>query len=433
MRNSPGLAVYLAVSSRLEPLARRILRRRISAGKEDSERSEERIGQPGMPRPEGEIIWMHSASIGEVVSILRVVEVIGKLRPELRFLITTGTLSSAKLLLRRMPRRTIHQFLPYDVRSAVEGFLDHWRPSLGIWTESELWPALICETHRRGIPLLFVNARMSKRSYRRWRWIPGFAASLLRRFCTALVQDSETGRYLQRLGLPGSRIEVTGSLKMGAGMLPHDSGAEAEFVEACGKRRIWLAASTHSGEEEIVADAHSLLEERQEGTLLIVVPRHPERGGEVAAMLSARGFRVRRRSTGELPRADDQIYVADTLGELGLWYRVAPVSFVGGSLVRSGGHNPYEPALLESAIVHGPHLFNFAQDFGRLESAGATMRVTSARELADAVDRTRDPDLTKRMTRAALGVCADGDAIVNRAVDAILARLPPKAGSDEAA
>ena len=230
MGNSLGLAVYLVVSSKLEPLARRILRRRISAGKEDPERSGERIGQPGVPRPEGEIIWMHSASIGEVVSILRVIEVIGKLRPDLRFLITTGTLSSAKLLLWRMPSRTIHQFLPYDVRSAVEGFLDHWRPSLGIWTESELWPALICETHRRSIPLLFVNARMSKRSYRRWRWIPGFSASLLRRFCAALVQDSETGRYLQRLGLPGSRIEVTGSLKMGAGMLPHDCGEEASFV-----------------------------------------------------------------------------------------------------------------------------------------------------------------------------------------------------------
>ena len=150
-------------------------------------------------------------------------------------------------------------------------------------------------------------------------------------------------------------------------------------------------------------------------------------------MLAERGFRVRLRSTGELPRADDQIYVADTLGELGLWYRVAPVSFVGGSMVKSGGHNPYEPALLESAIVHGPHLFNFSQDFGRLESAGATIRVTSAKELADAVDRTGDPDLTKRMTRAALEVCADGDAIVDRAVDAIIARLPPRAGSDEAA
>ena len=433
MGKSLGLAVYLAVSSGLEPLARRILKRRIAAGKEDPERWEERIGRPGMPRPEGEIIWMHSASVGEVVSILRVVEMIGKLRPDLRFLITTGTLSSARLLLRRMPRRTVHQFLPYDVRSAVEGFLDHWRPSLGIWTESELWPALICATHRRRIPLLFVNARMSRRSYRRWRWIPGISASLLRRFRTALVQDSETGRYLHRLGLPRDRIEVTGSLKMGAGMLPHDGATEAEFARACGDRRIWLAASTHSGEEEIVADAHALLEERQKGTLLIVVPRHPERGGEVAGMLSARGFRVRRRSTGELPGADDQIYVADTLGELGLWYRVAPVSFVGGSMVKSGGHNPYEPALLESAIVHGPHVSNFSQDFGRLESAGATMRVTSAGELADAIDRARDPELTKRMTRAALGVCADGDAIVNRAVDAILARMPPQAGSDEAA
>ena len=433
MGYSLGLAAYLAVSSRLEPQARNVLEKRVARGKEDPDRSEERFGRPGMPRPEGTIIWMHAASVGEVISILRVVESIGRLRPEVQFLITTGTLSSARLLQQRMPSRTVHQYLPYDVRSAVEGFLDYWRPSVGVWTESELWPALICETHRRDIPLLFVNARMSNRSYRRWRWIPGFAASLLRRFDTALVQDLETGRYLRRLGLPENRIEVTGSLKMGAGMLPSDGQAESAFAEAGHGRPVWLAASTHPGEEEIVGGAHSLLQEKIKDMLLIIVPRHPERGEEVGRKLSEMGFRVCRRSIGGLPKDDDQIYVADTLGELGLWYRTAPVSFVGGSMVPSGGHNPYEPAMLESAIIHGPHVSNFLQDFGRFESAGATIRVSSVRELAEAVTAVQDPLLAKRMTKAALEVCAGGDAIIDKAVAAILARIPEKAGTDAAA
>ena len=433
MGYSLGLAAYLAVSSRLETQARSVLKKRIARGKEDPDRSEERFGRPGMPRPEGTIIWMHAASVGEVISILRVVELIGRLRPDLQFLITTGTLSSARLLQQRMPSRTVHQYLPYDVRSAVEGFLDYWRPSVGVWTESELWPALICETHCRDIPLLFVNARMSNRSYRRWRWIPGFAASLLRRFDTALVQDLETGRYLRRLGLPENRIDVTGSLKMGAGMLPCDGQAESAFAKAGRGRPVWLAASTHPGEEEIVGRAHSLLQEKIEDMLLIIVPRHPERGEEVGRKLSEMGFQVCRRSTCGLPKDGDQIYVADTLGELGLWYRTAPVSFVGGSMVPSGGHNPYEPAMLESAIIHGPHVSNFLQDFGRLESAEATIRVSSVQELAEAVTAVQDPLIAKRMTKAALAVCAGGDAIIDKAATAILARIPEKAGADAAA
>ena len=433
MGRSLGLAAYLALSPALEPIARSILRRRIANGKEDPQRSEERFGRPSAARPEGEIIWLHSASVGEVMSILRVVEVIGSRCPDIRFLITTGTLTSAELLRRRMPDRTIHQFLPYDFRNAVAGFLDYWRPSVGIWTESELWPVLVCETHRRNIPLLFVNGRMSTRSYRRWRWIPGFAASLLGRYSLALVQDDATGRYLRSLGLPKSRIEVTGSIKMGAGTLPHDESEVEAFRDALQGRLVWLAASTHPGEEELIGEAHALLSESRPGILLILVPRHPERGPEVASRLAERGFSVGRRSTGSLPTECCQIYVADTLGELGLWYRVAPVSFIGGSLVQSGGHNPYEPALLGSAILHGPHVTNFRQDFGRLDSAGATICVSNPQQLSSAVVRALEPEIAAGMTRAALAVCAEGDAIVDRAVAAILSRLPSRAGVIEAA
>ncbi len=433
MGRSLGLAAYLSISSTLELPARWILRSRTARGKEDPLRGQERFGRTGVPRPDGQLVWLHSASVGEVISILRVVEVMGQHRPDLRFLITTGTLTSAQLLQRRMPERTIHQYIPYDYTKAVNGFLDHWRPSVGIWTESELWPVLIYETHRRQIPLLFVNARMSRKSYRRWRWLPGISASLLRRFDLALVQDEYTGRYLNRLGLPADRLEVTNSIKMGAATLPVDEDAAAEFSKARGDRPVWLAASTHEGEEEIAGKAHATLEARYQDMLLIIVPRHPERGPDVAERLTRAGFRVSLRSAGGLPGKRDQIYVADTLGELGLWYRISPVSFVGGSLVQSGGHNPYEPALLESAIVHGPHVSNFQTDFRKLEDAGAARRIASDSELAEAIDACLDLEVASRMTKAALGLCAGGDAIVDKAVAAILDRLPSGASKmDEA-
>ncbi len=433
MGHSLGLAAYLAVSSRADRRARSVLRQRLARGKEDHSRSEERLGVPGKPRPPGMMVWIHSASVGEVISVLKVVEEIARLRGDIGFLITTGTLSSAELLQTRMPERTLHQFIPYDTRNAVEKFLDYWKPSIGIWTESELWPTLICESHRRRIPLLFVNARMSEKSYRRWRWIPGFAASLLRRFDGALCQDSRTGRYLHRLGLPAARIDVTGSLKRGAGALPCNPRDRDSFVRAVAGRKLWLAASTHDGEEELVGQAHSLLEQRHEGMLLVLVPRHPERGREIGDRLTSLGYRVRLRSEGELPAEGDQIHVADTFGELGLWYRVAPVSFVGGSMVESGGHNPYEPALLESVILHGPHVGNFAQDFARFSSAGAARQVETPAGLADAVDEMLDPDAARRMTSAALTICSGGEAIVQQVAERILVLIPAGSATHEAA
>ena len=433
MGHSLGLAAYLAVSARADHRARKVLHRRLARGKEDQGRSEERLGVPGKPRPPGRMVWFHSASVGEVISVLRVVEEIARLRADIGFLITTGTLSSAELLQTRMPERTLHQYVPYDTRSAVEKFLDYWKPSIGIWTESELWPTLICESHRRQIPLLFVNARMSEKSYRRWRWIPGFAASLLRRFNGALCQDNRTGRYLRRLGLPAERIDVTGSLKRGAGALPCNPDDHDSFLRAVDGRTTWLAASTHEGEEELVGQAHSLLEQRHQGILLVLVPRHPERGQGIGDRLTSLGYRVRLRSKGDLPASGDQIYVADTFGELGLWYRVAPVSFVGGSMVESGGHNPYEPALLESVILHGPHVGNFAQDFAKFSTAGAARQVETPADLANAVDDMLDPDLARKMTGAALSVCSGGEAIVQLVAERILARIPAGGGANEAA
>ena len=424
MGKSLGLAAYLAASSRSETLALRVLRHRVASGKEDSSRTGERFGRAGIVRPDGQIAWLHSASVGEVLSILDLVRILGERRPQLSFLLTTGTLSSAKLLQRRMPRRTVHQFIPYDLRPAIAKFLDHWRPSVGILTESELWPALICETHDRHIPLLFVNARMSRSSYHRWRWVPGIAASLLRRFEGALVQDDCTARYLSRLGFPRDRMEVLGSLKGAADNLPLDKEAHDQFLKAISGRPMWLAASTHEGEDEIVAAAHRLLLERERQLLLAVVPRHPERGVGIAELFRQAGFSVKLRSRGELPEAGDQVYVADTLGELGVWYRVSSVCFLGGSLVDVGGHNPYEPAFLKSAIVHGPHVKNFASEFERLARANGATMVESCHDLAMAIKYSLNGGEAVEMSGRAFRALARSKDVTVRAAEAILSHLP---------
>ena len=427
MRTSPGLAAYLAVSATAGAMARQILRRRLKMGKEDRQRCQERLGVPGLERPEGTLVWFHSASVGEAMSILELVDILGKRRDDIGFLLTTGTVTSATMLKDRMPARSVHQFVPYDVRSAINSFLDHWRPSVGIWTESELWPALIYESHRRTIPLLCLNARMSSTSFRRWRWAPGMSSALLQRFERVLVQNRDTATYLERLGLPAQRMEVTGSLKQGAAKLPVNEQDLNEVSAAIAGRPVWLAASTHDPEEEIASEAHRVASNRNPGLLLIVAPRHPERGQEIQKRLTERGFRVQRRSAGQLPSPADDIYIADTLGELGIWYRISPVCFLGGSLAECGGHNPFEPAALNCAMMHGPNTWNFKETFAELESEGGSRTVQSSEQVAAAVNEALEPECTERMAAVAADVCLRGTDVIGRASDLIMSYIPKQA------
>ncbi len=422
--DSPGLSAYLAVSARSVWLARLWQRRRLGLGKEDAGRKGERFGRPGTGRPQGRLAWFHSASVGEAVSILELVRHLGKIRSDLSFLMTTGTLASAQVLKSRMPPRTVHQFVPYDVLPAVADFLEHWRPDVGVWTESEFWPALICESHRREVPLLCINARMSAASFRRWRCVPAIAESLLNRFEKALVQDDRTAKKLRRLGLSESRMEVVGSLKRGASDLPFDEEARKDFMRALGGRPLWLAASTHEDEEEAAADAHLELSRGRDSLLLVIVPRHPERAPRIAEKLRSRGIQVSLRSQAGVPRPSDQIFIADTFGELGLWYRVSPVSFIGGSLAESGGHNPFEPARLGSAIVHGPNVANFAGEFGELAALGAAVPAESPDGLAAAVEYALQPENTAKLTAAAAGLSEGGDRVTAYSASVILRYLP---------
>jgi 3-deoxy-D-manno-octulosonic-acid transferase len=413
------LRLYLALSRRGAGVARRVLARRLAAGKEHPARVAEREGRASAARPPGPLIWFHAASVGEAASLLEMLRRLQLAREDVTCLVTTVTVTSAAFLEERLPERCIHQFAPLDVVPWIDLFLDHWRPDLAIWTESELWPAMLHRTHARGIPMLLINARMSARSYRRWRGFRGLAEALIGRFDRILAQDELTGEQLEGLGADAGRITVIGSLKEGAAPLPHDEAERVRLSRALAGRPVWLAASTHAGEEEIVVGAHARARRALPMLALILAPRHPDRGDALAAMVRAKGFRVAQRSKGEEIAPDTDVYLADTIGEMGLWYRIASVSFIGGSLVEVGGHNPFEPALLGSAILHGPHVRNFADPYRRLREADAAVRVAGEAALAEALVATMAPDRAAAMAAAAWAACSEGAEVTDAVLEAI--------------
>jgi 3-deoxy-D-manno-octulosonic-acid transferase len=424
MAKSIALGLYLAWSGRGGlSFANRKLAQRLEDGKEDAARIGERRGEPGLPRPEGRLIWFHAASVGESLALLELVRCILEEREDVRVLVTTGTVTSAGVMAERLPSGAVHQFIPLDARRFVTRFLDHWKPDLAVWCESEFWPALICETHARGIPMVIVNARMSKTSHDRWRLLKGMARSLLQRFDHAMVQDDITAMYLRRLGLPPERMEVTGTLKEGAAALPCNEDERRTLTAHLAGRPVWLAASTHKGEERIVLDAHDRALKVNPRLLLILVPRHPQRGDEIAQMLQAEGWRFNRRTAGEAPDAEAQVYLADTMGELGLWYRISSISFVGGSLQPIGGHNPFEPAALGSAILHGPYVTNFVDIYQRLTDARAARLVSGPDTLAETVHELLNPDRAAAMAHEAWEVVSAGAEVTDRALEMLLDKL----------
>lgn len=408
MAFSPALGLYRLATPLVTAYAKRRLNRRVARGKEHPDRLEERRGVASAPRPEGTLLWFHAASVGESLSILDLIENLLDDHPALNILVTTGTRTSAELLDKRLPDNTRHQFVPIDAVPFVERFLDHWRPDIAIWTESELWPALITCTARRDIPMLLLNARMSRKSARSWRWAKGMVASLLGRFDAIHAQDAASAENFLAVGADKAKLQVTGSLKKSGGALPHDEDERAQISGLLEARPVWLAASTHPGEEAMVAQAHRVLQGSTHRILLIIAPRHPERGPQIAEALRADGWRIGLRSAGDDPDALMDIYVADTLGEMGLWYRLAPFCFLGGSLVEIGGHNPFEPAALGSAILHGPHVESVAEVFEQLDDAGGARLVRTTEELGQAALDLTEPHKSAAMAHVAWEISSSG-------------------------
>ncbi len=375
--------LYRALTRPLSPLVLLYLERRRRRGKEDGARLRERRGYAGSARPPGPLVWIHAASVGEATTMLRLIELLLQTRPKIEILVTTGTVASARLLETRLPVKARHQFVPVDLHGWIERFLGHWQPDLALWVESELWPNLVLATHARGIPMLLVNGRLSERAYLRWRRWPGLIGPMLGAFAQCLAQDAEQAERLRRLG--ARNVAAVGDLKSAGAELPVDQAQLWRLRRQIGSRPLWLAASTHAGEEEIAAGVHRRLAADHAGLLTIIAPRHPARGDAVAAMLAGRGLKLARRSRGDAVIGETEIYLADTIGELGLFYRLAGIAFIGGSLTPKGGHNPFEAVRLDCAVLHGPDMSNCTGMAAALAAVGAAQTVTGVEELAHAV------------------------------------------------
>lgn len=417
------LALYRAASSAAGPLIDYVLNRRAAKGKEDKARLRERYGRGTLPRPLGALVWVHAASVGESVSVLSLIERLLAEDPQLHVLVTTGTVTSAEMMARRLPERAFHQYAPVDRMDCVTRFLAHWRPDVALWVESEFWPNTLTEAKRVGVKLILINARISPRAFGRWRWLPMMIRPLLACFALCLAQGEAEAERLRRLG--AGPVAAPGNLKFAAEPLPFDAAELGRLRALAGTRPRWLAASTHEGEEEIVGRVHKTLARTHRDLLTVIVPRHPKRGRGIAQKLRNLGADVVLRSEGESPSGAACIYVADGMGELGLFYRLCPVSFIGGSLIPHGGHNPIEPAQLGSAIVHGPHMQNFREIVDELAKAGGAAAVDGESELAAVVGALLDDDaaVAKRVY-AARGVAEAQTAVLGKVMDHIRPFLP---------
>ena len=412
-----GITLYRGLTAVAEPLLRLYLGQRARRGKEDPLRMAERRGIASAPRADGPLIWLHAASVGEAQSALALIGRLLAMRDDVNMLVTSGTVTSAGMLGQRLPARAVHQYVPADSLRWVRRFLNHWRPDLALFVESELWPNLIVETSARGCPLILVNGRLSVRSYERWRKTPGIARPLLQSFALCLGQTDRDRERFAALGAP--RCDYLGNLKYSADPLPADEAALTAIRDEIGDRPVWLAASTHPGEEELAAAVHRALRDSHPGLLTIIVPRHPNRGDEIAAMLDA-GFSVRRRSKGEMPDGTCEIFLADTLGELGLFYRLAEIAFIGGSTGSLGGHNPLEAAQLGCAVIHGPDMANFRTVAADLAAAESALSFEDEAGLIEAVARLlEDQDERKRLARAARKVSIENADALDRIAGAL--------------
>ena len=412
------LHLYKSACSLGSPIASQVLTRRLKRGKEHPQRMAERLGQASLERPKGSLIWVHAASVGEMLAAVSLVE---RLRAQgFAVLVTSGTVTSASLAEQRLPDGVLHQFIPLDGPRFVQRFLDHWRPGLALFVESDLWPNLICLAAMRGIPMIVVNGRLSERSFGRWRKVPRVIAALLDRFDLCLAQSAADAERYAKLGAP--RVIAAGNLKLDVPALPADQNSLQQLREMIDKRPVIAAASTHPGEEAAVIAVHRQLRAKFPSLLTIIVPRHPARGGNIAEIAKDAGLVVAQRSRREQPMPDIGVYVADTLGELGLFYRIAPIVFMGGSLASHGGQNPIEAIRLGAAVLHGPHVWNFAEIYAMLDAAHGAELVLNEETLAARLAAwLSDPAARRAAANAAAATMSE----LGGAIERTLAALDP--------
>lgn len=371
------VSLYVAAARAAEPFYRMLHKRRVQKGKDDPERGSERFGLTNKPRPDGQLVWVHAASVGETNSILPLIRSLSDQGATV--LLTTVTRTSAEIAERQLPERAIHQYAPFDSPRFLSAFLEHWQPTLALFVESEIWPATLSALKQRGCPVVLVNGRMSARSHKGWSRAAKSAREIFGTFDLALAQSEQDGKRLAELGC--RRVECPGNLKFDS-QVPDPSAEDlADLRAAIGERTVWLAALTHPGEDEAALEAHKQVLGLHPDALLLLVPRHPDRRSEIRELASRGGISMLARSEGAMPQRGCQVYLGDTLGEMGLFYSLADVAFLGGSVTDRGGHNPLEAIQFETALVTGPHVANARNVYRDMWSARAARRIEGAGEL----------------------------------------------------
>lgn len=418
-------SLYRLSASALSLLTKPYLKSRVNRGKEDPDRLPERYGQASRLRPEGSLIWVHGASVGESVMMLPLIERL--VEAGAAVVVTTGTVTSAMMMQARLPKGAIHQYVPLDAPKFTAAFLDHWRPDVALWAESEIWPNLLTETARRNIPALLVNARMSEKSLNGWAKRRALARFIFGKFNAILAADQNTAAGLQ--GFRSEPVQVLGSLKYAGAPLPVDTASLAAHSAQLAARPVWCAASTHEGEDDIILAAHHLILDARSDALLILAPRHPERGRAVSALMDAQGFKASQTGYAEDILPDTQIMLIAKMGQLGLAYRLANMACIGGSLLAGlSGHNPLEPARLDCAILTGPHVDSFAEVYRALSDAGGAQTVRSAEGLAESVlELWEDEARCAAQINAAKAFTDAQDDILETVWTALMPYLPGKA------
>lgn len=417
------LKIYKSVMSTAAPALDFILNKRLQGGKEDAVRIAERKGVPGKNRPQNPLIWLHAASVGEAQSALIMIESLLKKNDTLGILVTTGTLTSAAMMEKNLPARAFHQFYPLDHPAWVKTFLDHWRPDLVLWMESELWPNMLLEIKTRNIPAALINARLSEKSYKRWKLLGGAAEKLLDTFSLILAQTEEDEKSYR--ALKARTVITTGNLKYSASALPYDQKALDDLSAMTTNRPLWLYASTHDGEEDMACRIHQILKNTMPDLLTVLVPRHPERREDILNTCNAHSLAARLRGQNhELPHNDDDIYIADTLGELGIFYRLAPVTCIGRSFSRDGGggHNPIEAAQLNCAILSGPNVQYQRKIFDEMQNAQAVTIVKDEIKFTEALrNLLNDPSARQKLQTNALNFSKQKSHVI----DTVMQNLEP--------